>query len=293
MYLPKKENLKNLLNNPAALGAGAALSIAAAAVLTFAGAAVYGAIARYGEPERQMPPADFPRLAENLQAELNKSFYPEFAFAFDKVGNPFADKSNVSSAVTAPTAAPNQIILPAGGSPSSAQLPVPRPFGNTPPPAGFNQSAGSPPTSVNTQIIPAGNRTAPVGTAPAPSAAPFSTDSKKLLAERNRLIRQGAAVGDLSAIYSIADVRPIGIIGTGNKNKIWLYAPSTKQTFSVRQNTRFADGIIEAVTDEGVTFRYDNGTVETVRWMRNSDKEKNSPDAPFLRVVPLTGEDRR
>lgn len=243
-------------------------------VLTVFGSFVVDAVSNFGKDEKEVVPASYPRLAQNLQNDLNGALSPEFPFNFESAGNPFADKTGVSLAVgdkqNTPVGNNTGGLMPIpvqakNSFPNGNQMPIPvQSFGNNP-------NMTNMPNPVMTPQ--------PVPTVPA-------VDSKALLAERNRQIRQGIEVGDLSAIYSIDDVRPIGMIGSGDRNRVWLYSPSTKQTFSVRKGTRFRDGVIESVNKEGVEFRRDNGTVANSRWMKNSEKSNADADAPILRVEP-------
>ena len=240
-------------------------------VLTVFGSFIVDAVSSYGKDKTEVAPASYPHLAQNLQNDLNSALSPQFSFNFDTADNPFADKTGVSLAVNEkqnmPVGNNGQIqptVLPKGAFPTSTQVVPVQTFGN-------NQVMPNN-TNVPQPVVP----TLPV------------SDSKTLLAERNRQIRQGLEVGDLSAIYSIEDVRPIGMIGSGDKNRVWLYSPSTKQTFSVRKGTHFRDGTIETVNKEGVEFRRNDGTTANTRWMKNSEKSKDDADAPILRVEPTT-----
>jgi hypothetical protein len=243
-------------------------------VATVFGAFIMDAVSSYGKDKTEVAPASYPHLSENLQNQLNLALSPEFPFDFETAGNPFADKTGVSLAV-----GDNKSLLPVGNNGQTQLGQIPRtvlPNGSQVMPLqNFNQPTQPTITIKGTNINPF-DTVLPVEN---------TVDSKQLLQERNRQIRQGLEVGDLSGIYSINDVRPIGMIGSGDKNRVWLYSPKTKQRFSVRKGTRFRDGTIEGVTKEGVDFRRNDGTVANSRWMKNSELSKdNDADAPLLRV---------
>ena len=238
---------------------------------TVIGALIYDLVGSSGKQNAEVAPAPFPRLAQNLQNYLNTALSPEFPFNFDMTGNPFADASGVN------LEAKKTENLPLGKTlPTPTQLP--KIVSSTP--------ANNIPLA--TQMF--GNQNQPNGTVtplPTPTPTP-AIDSNTLLAERNRRLRQGEDVGDLSLIYSIDDVKPIGVIGSGKQNRIWLYSPTTKKTFSVAKGTRFRDGSIEGITADGVEFRREDGKSLAVRWSKEGYKADEA-DSPILRVSPKKG----
>lgn len=239
--------------------------------ITAIGALILDLVVSSGTQNANVTPAGFPRLSQNLQNELNTAMSPEFPFNFDMTGNPFADASGVNLEAKKPENLPLGKTLP-----TLAQLP--KIVSNTP--------ANNIPLA--TQIF--GNQNQPnvtVMPTPIPTPTP-AIDSNALLAERNRRLRQGEDVGDLSLIYSIDDVKPIGVIGSGKQNRIWLYSPSTKKTFSVAKGTRFRDGSIEGITADGVEFRREDGKSLAVRWSKEGYKADEA-DSPILRVSPKKG----
>lgn len=235
-------------------------------VTTVIGALIFDLLSGSNKAEAEVVPASFPRLAQNLQGELNTAMSPEFPFNFDMTGNPFKDASGVSFE------AKNTENSPLGKKDNPLTLP-PKIVNKTP--------SNSTPLSV--QMF--GNQNQPNnGLAPLPTPIPTpGPDANALLADRNRKIRQGEEVGDLPMIYSVEDVKPIGIIGSGNKNRIWLYSPTTKQTFSVAKGTRFRDGAVEGVNSDGVVFKREDGKEISVRWSKEGYKG-DDPNSPFLRV---------
>lgn len=251
------------------IGIFAGLLVITSLVVTFGGFVVE-AVSSYAKDKQEVAPANYPHLAQNLQNDLNVAMSPEFPFDFDSAGNPFADKTGLSIDAAKGNAVSSNIGLPMSGkNPSS--------------------TGGSPVMPIQQIGGVIGSMPVPTPAAgPPPAAVVSSVDSGALLQERNRQIRQGKDVGDVAAIYSVDEVRPIGIIGTGDRNRIWLYSPSTKQTFTVRRGSRLHDGTIESVGSEGVEFRRDNGTVAFSRWMKNSQKSPagENADAPLLRVEP-------
>ncbi len=252
------------------------LFVAACILTSFA--VVFGfflveAVGFYGTRQPAVAPANFPHLSQDLRNNLNGALSPEFPFNFETVGNPFADKTGVSGKTTfergstlVPPSAP--VSTAKNGFQNISPL-MPVKMGGTnsgflPPPNPINMNSSSVPQPV---VI-------------------SRSDPKELLAERNRQLRQGKEVGDVASIYSVDDVRPIGVVGSGTRNRVLLYAPSTGQTFSVGRGTRFRDGSIEAFDNEGAQFRRLDGSIVNNRWMKTSEKSplREDADAPFLRV---------
>ena len=217
--------------------------------------------------EAPVQPATYPRLAQELQGQVHEAMSPIFPFTFEQPEEPFTDKTGLS--LTAPGAAktPSNIEALRSGL-AAPPLALPRSF----------------PTSGPSFAAPV---TPPPTLAPPPTPTPTpKVDVKQLLAERQRQIRQGEKVGPLAALYSVEEVRPIGIIGSGSRNRVWLYDPDTNQRFTVQRGEAFRDGTLEAVNSEGVVFRHSNGKISTARWMKNSEMPTDTAaaDAPLLRV---------
>lgn len=242
-------------------------------ILTAIGGLAVSAAAGGSDQDTQPAhPAPIPRDSEKLRSDLNKAFNPEFAFNFEAVGNPFADKTNVSSAQIA-----DQPNLP-------GQIPVNMLAGGRliQPPAQFPRS--SMPYAMMPNVLQ--SSPSPVaGSQLAPNipTAPPAVDTKELVRERNRSIKLGRSVRDIASLFSIDEVRPYGTIGSGDTNYVKLYAKSTQDRLTVGRGTRFRDGVIEAISDEGVIFRRDDGKTVFSKWLRSTKAES---DSAVLRVSP-------
>jgi len=226
-------------------------------------------VGSYGVKPAPVSPAPIPRLSENLRGELNSAMAPEFPFNFDTVGNPFADTSGVSLAVNREVPVSGTTVT--GGNPAPATL---NPF----PKDGFPKTAPMP-----TPNYPSGNQS------PNPiTVMPNNQLPVELLKERQRQAKLGKDVPTLASYYSIDELRPYGVVGSGTSNKVKLFAPATNSRFAVSRGTRFRDGTIESIGDEGVSFRRDNGEVVFNRWMKNKGRAaaggNNQANAPILRV---------
>lgn len=241
-------------------------------LLTVSGGAAAAALASDGtDPAGALAAAQIPQLSTNLRNELNSALSPEFSFDFEAVGNPFADKSGVSLAVSQPsgavggqpgrmTAYPKQGMMPPAGFP--ANLPSHAAMGQ--PKSGIPNAMQPPPSSA----LPA-----------------VQTNTSELVKERQRDIKLGRPAPPLASLYAIDDLYPYGVVGSGSTNKVKLYNPETKMRFAVAKGTRFRDGTVESIGDEGVKFRRTGGETVFKRWMKKAQKSiGNQPDAPVLRV---------
>lgn len=253
-------------------------------LLTVIAGMTLSAAASFSKTEAPAPPPPIPRLATNLRGELNTALSPEFAFNFDTAGNPFDDKTGVSLATRGnknTAASANQ------------NLNFPDSTGSSTPP---KISSSVPTNRISVQPFPVGISPPQTGQ-PTGAVMPIernlpttaAIDTNQLVRERQRQIRLGEKdVPDLPSLYSIDEVRPYGVVGSGTINRVKLYSPTTGQRFSVVKGTRFRDGSIESIGDEGVSFRRLSGELVFSRWAKNKDKSyqdgKVSADAPVLRV---------
>lgn len=252
---------------------GICLACAMASVLMVAvGGFALSAFGSFGKTEMAVAPAPFPRLTDGLQAQLNTALVPEFPFAFQADGNPFADKSGVSGvSLAGKQSNPTPVLRDVVGN------------------SNINASGVKPP--VLAQMPPFAN---PFGEQPAPPAPmpnlvpvkPPVIDTKELVAERQRQIKLGQSAPSLSSVYGIDDVKPYGIVGSGSSNRVKLYSAATGARFSVARGARFRDGTIESISNEGVTFRRDGGDTVVSRWVKNTGDKTDKADAPIIRVEP-------
>ncbi len=258
-------------------------SAMATVLMTAVGGFALSASGSFGKTEMAVTPAPFPRLTDGLQAQLNTALVPEFPFAFQADGNPFADKSGVS-----------------GVSSSGKQgnpIPVLRDVvGNS----NINSSGVKPPVLPQLPPLsnPFGEQLTPLAPLPnLPPVRPPPIDTKELAAERQRQIRLGQPAPPLPSIYGIDDVKPYGIVGSGSTNRVKLYSAATGERFSVVRGTRFRDGTIESISNEGVTFRRTSGEVVVNRWVKNTGDKTDQTDAPIMRVeqprVPQLSDNNR
>lgn len=268
------------INNRFLLAALLAAVALGTMVLTVAGGLAVSAVGFFGASPKAAATAPLPSPPpENLRGELNSALAPELPFNFDAVGNPTADKSGVALAAgktggslpsVAVTTAPVNQLVPVNQSVSDSRV-VRFPKNTLLKPG---EAMVAPPLDPNGYPSPLPN-----------SQLPLSGTSE-LLKERRRQIKLGQEVAPLASYYRIDELRPYGVVGSGNRNQVKLFAPATGTRFSVSGGTRFRDGTIEAIGDEGVSFRRDNGEVVFYRWMKNQGKKsEDSPaDAPLLRV---------
>ena len=242
-------------------------------LLTLLAGFVLSTAAGIGAEKPPVEPAPIPHLSDNLRGELNSAYAPEFPFNFDAASNPFADKSGVS--VTAGSSA-----AAAAGSSALPPPPVAGGFSLRPNGAGIPPGLYPAPSPISGA---GGRLPQPPPLLSAEAAAPPVAD---LLKERQRSIKLGRNVAPLASFFSIDDLRPYGIVGSGDNNRVKLFAPSTKDRFSVARGTRFRDGTIISFSDESVSYRRDNGEVTLKRWMKNlqTAPSANQPDAPVIRL---------
>lgn len=250
----------------------AAVLIGSLVLTVFAGY-VLSTVAGLSAETPPVEAAPIPHLSDNLRGDLNAAFTPEFPFDFDTASNPFADKSGVSLTVgNAGDTAPSDSSLPANF--------------NRPP-----LSAGSYPSHSNVipPVYPGANvppsAVIPNGTLNNGFAAP-PVNTADLVKERQHSIKLGKTVPPLASLYGIDELRPYGVVGSGNENRVKLFAPSTNDRFSVARGTRFRDGTIVSFGDESVSYRRDSGELVVKRWIKNlrTATGVNQPDAPLLRI---------
>lgn len=200
----------------------------------------------------------YPRLSEKLQQDLNSAHAPEMPFNLASAKNPFGYLPTWETQNSKDSSKENSKDSKMISSPAITPVTTPVVTPVSLAKADSNPVVNPTPTTVN------------------------QPDSRQLLLERQKQIKQGQQVKDLSSIYSIDEVRPIGIIGSGNKNKVWLYAPNTKQRFTVHQGASFRDGILEQIRDTGLLFRRSDGTIVQAQWVKN--KELQDTYTPVLRA---------
>lgn len=250
----------------------------------------WSAIGSMGAKDAPAPNAPIPHLSENLRGELNSALTPEFPFNFDTVGNPFADTSGVSLAVskTSPNSAVGMSMLPNGSSqiaafPGQGAAAVRPAF-----PRGGQRQGVMPMPNYTGGVMPQAMQNIPnmvaANNQPAPNAG---NETSELIKERQRQVKLGREVPALASFYSIDDLRPYGIVGSGDNNRVKLISTSTKARFPVASGTKFRDGTIVGISDEGVSFRRGSGEVVVKRWMKNKDTSAGNAmqaDAPVMRV---------
>ncbi|MCY7375269.1 MAG: hypothetical protein LH472_04775 [Pyrinomonadaceae bacterium] len=251
---------------------GICLASALATVLMAAvGGFALSAFGSFGKTETAVTPAPFPRLTDGLQAQLNTALVPEFPFAFQADGNPFADKSGVSDvSLSGKQSNPTSVLRDVVGN------------------SNINSSGVKPPVLPQMPPLsnPFGEQLAPP---PPPNLVPVKQppiDTKELVAERQRQIKLGQPAPSLPSVYGIDEVKPYGIVGSGSNNRVKLYSAATGARFSVASGTRFRDGTIDSISNEGVTFRRNSGETVVSRWVKNTGDKTDQPDAPIMRVEP-------
>lgn len=236
--------------------------------------------ASFSKKEETVQPEPIPRLEASLRGELNSALAPEFAFSFDQSVNPFADKTGVSQLAGGnKTPSANQVFnLPLPNATVVSKVSPVIPPSRIP---GANFSPGVPPS-----IQPMPDLGVPInGQFPSRSA---EVDTDQLLRERQRQIKLGKTdVPTVHSLFSIDNIKPYGIVGSGTNNRVKFYATDGGggTRFAVGRNARFRDGTLESVEDEGVRFRRDNGETVLIRWEKNKSRDRaNGADAPILRV---------
>lgn len=243
------------------------------AVLTTVGTLAVSAFAARDQNAEtpQIVPAS--QLSDSLRANYNLAMANSVDFNFAGANSPFVDKTNVSAETKQPAQSP---MGAASGFPQTA---VNRPFPSMPG-APSGAVMGVPSQTLPAQNVPQNPQL------PGVPAAPPVDETKALLRERTRAVRLGKPVSDLAEVYAIDDVRPFGIVGSGETNFIKLYAPATSERFRVGRGSRLRDGVLVGISDNGVSFRRDSGAVVVVPFIKNiksSDKSDQEAIAPRLK----------
>ncbi len=240
-------------------------------LLIIVGGASVGALSSFGNDKESAQPAPVPRLSQEMRSQLNTALAPEFPIQFDTAGNPFTDRTGVSAGKNSgsPVVSENRVGEITGRFPGMVR----------------NQSGQIPPVIQNigrsVNQLP-GNSLSQLQIQNTPPVPVIKTED--LLRERKRDQRLGKKVEPSSSLYSIDELRPYGIVGTEQKNRVKLFAASTKDRFSVSRGTRFRDGVIEAISNEGVQFRKDNGQTVFVRWLKNTKSGDDDSTASLPRL---------
>lgn len=224
---------------------------------------IFDKVSAYSDGKKLQPvPADYPRLSADLRSQLDGGGdLPVEAqtVGFDTANNPFSDRTNLANLAAAknnqvngsfnnPVVAPGANVLPPmpnnpGGKTVFAQSPTVSAVPNMPP------------------NIPVGN----------------SDETLNLYRQRQRDRLNGQTDnGKSSEIYSIDEVRPLGVTGRGDKREILFYSPTTKQTFTAPRGSRFRDGEMEDVNETGVSFRKTDRSQVTTKWARNAAGAKTA-----------------
>jgi hypothetical protein len=216
-------------------------------------------------PKAQAPA--FPQLAADWQKQIDVAMSPSAAGIAD-VTNPFVDRRGISGKVDSGVNAP--------AAPVSSNVPAPRMRNVFVPGGGNVRSIPSP------VFPPAGAQTAVVAVEPAlTDNAGFLNEQ---MSEQERRALRGDKLLPVTEIYGISDLRPLGGVGAGRRREVLFDSPVTKQSFSVPVGTRFRDGVLESVSDDGVFFRRADGSTLFRSWATGSGSGKNTDKGVSLPV---------
>lgn len=191
-----------------------------------------------------------PKIESDLAKVLAADSIPD---AVD-IKDPFADRGGISGNARTPVRA-------ASGSnsaqPSSASVAK-----------GDSRSRpGSPAANSAAGIAPNNQGTSATNSAVNYAASPQATNERKRLREEK--MRSGQDGGPESAILSVDDLLPVGMVSGGSgETEVMLYSQALMQTFSFPIGTPFYDGWLAELRPEGVVFGQtnQNGMVYMKNW---------------------------
>ena len=220
------------------------------------------------------PPAAYPKLADNLRAQLYEDVI--IPFGFDQADNPFRDDATIkgapssSSSITVSKVGNSEY---GGNSPGIPKIPSSAMINNT-----FPQSVDQTRINAKTELI-------------SPANNDGSEDIVKDYSDNLFNLRSDGA-----ELYTIESVRPIGIARKSSNKKnvpdkriIIFYSPLTGETFSAQPGTKFKDGFVQEISKDGVIFRNNTGEMVLVRWSEGKlgGKDKVIQGAPKLDLSPI------
>jgi type II secretory pathway component GspD/PulD (secretin) len=120
------------------------------------------------------------------------------------------------------------------------------------------------------------------------SLAPSVPDRLARLSQWQQSVR-AAVAGDnplpsMSSAYLINELSPTGRLELGNERGVWFYLESERRTISAGIGTKFYDGTLVGVNDEGAQFKTGSGQVKLVPWARK-DTFGQVPTTPTTDVA--------
>lgn len=100
----------------------------------------------------------------------------------------------------------------------------------------------------------------------APKSVPPLAERGRAWQQRVRDTRAGGSVPpSITTVYSLGELEAVG---RGSGGAAWLLIKPEERSFTARPGTRFYDAVLVGVSDEGVTFRTDEGRTHTLPFTR-------------------------